>query len=199
MSFWALSSAVAAAFKTAGEDDGLFRSASAFASSALAAAFSSDAAKSEASALDYGVAPERAYGSYKEMVEKEKQLPKDERIDFGSPTIDAAGHRAHARYTLLAEPRSGIQAAHSMMAEEDDFARPYQALQVCGNLAQRNQNRTFDARGFMLPFLTHVHQQKFLAPLEPLAHFVRRHFNIREQVLGHGCFRSHFSNEWIEP
>ncbi len=50
----------------------------------VAGAFSSDAAKSKASALDYGVAPERAYSSHKEMVEKEKQLPNGERIDFVS-------------------------------------------------------------------------------------------------------------------
>jgi predicted dehydrogenase len=52
--------------------------------SLVAGAFSSDAAKSKASADDYGVAPSRAYGSYKEMVEKEKALPESERIDFVS-------------------------------------------------------------------------------------------------------------------
>src|ERR1700739_2180650 len=53
----------------------------------LAGAFSADPAKAKASALDYGIAPERAYGSYQEMVEGEKKLPKNDRIDFfGSAT-----------------------------------------------------------------------------------------------------------------
>ncbi|MFO0930324.1 MAG: Gfo/Idh/MocA family oxidoreductase [Gemmataceae bacterium] len=48
----------------------------------VAGALSSDPAKSKASAEDYGIAPTRAYGSYKEMVEAEKKLPESERIDF---------------------------------------------------------------------------------------------------------------------
>src|ERR1700704_2368788 len=48
----------------------------------VAGALSADPAKSKASALDYGIAPERAYGSYKEMAEAEKKLPESERIDF---------------------------------------------------------------------------------------------------------------------
>ncbi len=50
----------------------------------VAGALSSDAAKSKASALDYGIEPARAYGSYKEMVDGEKKLPADKRIDFVS-------------------------------------------------------------------------------------------------------------------
>src|SRR5947209_1494558 len=48
----------------------------------VAGALSADPAKAKASAQDYGIAPERAYGSYKEMIETEKQLPTDQRIDF---------------------------------------------------------------------------------------------------------------------
>src|SRR5437868_11915497 len=50
----------------------------------VAGALSADPAKSKASALDYGMAPEHAYGSYKEMVEAEKKRPDSERIDFVS-------------------------------------------------------------------------------------------------------------------
>ena len=50
----------------------------------VAGAFSADPAKSKASAVAYGVAPNRAYGSYKEMAEGEKRLPENERIDFVS-------------------------------------------------------------------------------------------------------------------
>jgi len=50
----------------------------------VAGALSSDAAKAKASAPDYDIKPERAYGSYQEMVEKESKLPPGERIDFVS-------------------------------------------------------------------------------------------------------------------
>ena len=48
----------------------------------VAGALSSDPARAKASAPDYGIAPERAYGSYQEMAEAEGKLPEDERIDF---------------------------------------------------------------------------------------------------------------------
>lgn len=50
----------------------------------VAGALSSDPARAKASAPDYDIPPERAYGSYQEMVEKEKQLPPEQRIDFVS-------------------------------------------------------------------------------------------------------------------
>src|ERR1700730_6871916 len=48
--------------------------------SLVAGALAADPAKARASASDYGIAPERAYGSYQEMVEAEKKLPRGERI-----------------------------------------------------------------------------------------------------------------------
>jgi predicted dehydrogenase len=50
----------------------------------VAGALSSDAARAKASADDYDIAPARAYGSYKELLEKEKALPAHQRIDFVS-------------------------------------------------------------------------------------------------------------------
>src|SRR4051794_9660497 len=50
----------------------------------VAGALSSDPAKAKASAPDYDIKPERAYGSYKEMIEKEAKLPADQRIDFAT-------------------------------------------------------------------------------------------------------------------
>jgi predicted dehydrogenase len=52
----------------------------------VAGAFSSDAARSKASAPDYAVDPARAYGSYQEMFDRERALPADQRIDFVSIT-----------------------------------------------------------------------------------------------------------------
>jgi predicted dehydrogenase len=50
----------------------------------VAGALSSDPAKAKASAPDYDIKPERAYGSYKDMVAAEAKLPATERIDFVS-------------------------------------------------------------------------------------------------------------------
>lgn len=52
----------------------------------VAGAFSSNPERSKASAVDYNVSEKRAYGSYKEMLEKEASLPEGERIDFVSVT-----------------------------------------------------------------------------------------------------------------
>src|SRR5919199_259387 len=50
----------------------------------VAGALSSDPARAKASAPDYDIKPERAYGSYQEMVAAEAKLPESERIDFVS-------------------------------------------------------------------------------------------------------------------
>jgi len=48
----------------------------------VAGALSSDPAKAKASAPDYDLPAERAYGSYKEMAAAEAKLPEAQRIDF---------------------------------------------------------------------------------------------------------------------
>jgi predicted dehydrogenase len=63
----------------------------------VAGALSSDPAKSKASAPDYNIPPERAYGSYQEMVEKESKLPADQRIDFVSVATPNNTHYEIAR------------------------------------------------------------------------------------------------------
>lgn len=50
----------------------------------VAGAFSSTAEKSRAMGSELNLNPGRVYGSYQEMVEKEKNLPEEERIDFVS-------------------------------------------------------------------------------------------------------------------
>src|SRR6202795_1909909 len=50
----------------------------------VAGALSSDPAKAKASAPDYDIKPERAYGSFQEMIAAEAKLPGSERIDFAS-------------------------------------------------------------------------------------------------------------------
>src|SRR3954468_14846693 len=50
----------------------------------VAGALSSDAARARASAADYDIRPDRAYGSYRDMIDAESKLPEGERVDFVS-------------------------------------------------------------------------------------------------------------------
>lgn len=50
----------------------------------VAGALSSNPDKAKASAADYDIPPERAYGSYQELIASESKLPADKRIDFVS-------------------------------------------------------------------------------------------------------------------
>src|SRR6516225_6981727 len=50
----------------------------------VAGALSADPAKAKVSAPDFDIKPERAYGSYKELIAGESKLPIGERIDFVS-------------------------------------------------------------------------------------------------------------------
>ena len=47
-------------------------------------AFSSNPEKSKLSGEDLYLNPDRVYGSYQEMIEKEKELPANQRMDFVS-------------------------------------------------------------------------------------------------------------------
>src|SRR5438874_11277075 len=63
----------------------------------VAGALSSDPAKAKASAPDYDIPPDRAYGSYKEMIDAEKKRPDGDRIDFVSVTTPNHTHYAIAK------------------------------------------------------------------------------------------------------
>lgn len=58
----------------------------------VAGALSSDPAKAKASAPDYDIADNRAYGSYQEMIDAESKLPPEQRIDFASITTPNHTH-----------------------------------------------------------------------------------------------------------
>lgn len=68
----------------------------------VAGALSSDPAKAKASAPDYDIKPERAYGSFDELLQKEKALPADQRIDFISITTPNHVHFPVAKAALEA-------------------------------------------------------------------------------------------------
>src|SRR4051794_6503365 len=63
----------------------------------VAGALSSDPARARASASDYDIKPERAYGSFKEMVAAEANLPAAERLDFVSVATPNHTHFEIAR------------------------------------------------------------------------------------------------------
>lgn len=68
----------------------------------VAGAFSSDAARSRASAADYAVAEQRAYGSFQEMFDVERKLSAGERIDFVSIATPNHMHFPVAKAALAA-------------------------------------------------------------------------------------------------
>src|SRR3974390_3206421 len=63
----------------------------------VAGALSSDPARAKASAADYDIKPERAYGSVQEMVAAEAKLPVGERVDFVSVATPNHTHFEIAR------------------------------------------------------------------------------------------------------
>ena len=63
-------------------------------------AFSSNPEKSKLSAADFYLPPERSYGSYEEMILKEKELPEDVRMDFISIVTPNHVHFGPAKMAL---------------------------------------------------------------------------------------------------
>ena len=70
----------------------------------VAGCLSSSPEKAKASAPDYDIAPERAYTSIKELIEKEKALPADQRIDFVSVATPNHTHFEIAKAAVDAGP-----------------------------------------------------------------------------------------------
>lgn len=68
----------------------------------VAGALSSDAAKAKASAPAYDISADRAYGSFTELMDKEKALPADQRIDFVSIATPNHTHFPIAKAALEA-------------------------------------------------------------------------------------------------
>ncbi|HMC65970.1 MAG TPA: Gfo/Idh/MocA family oxidoreductase, partial [Gemmataceae bacterium] len=75
----------------------------------VAGALSSDPAKAKASAPDYDIKPERAYGSYQELIAAESKLPASERTDFVSIAtpnhthFDIAKAAAEAGFNIICD------------------------------------------------------------------------------------------------
>lgn len=76
----------------------------------VAGALSSNPERSKASAADYDIAPERAYGSYQEMIETESKLPEGERIDFLSV--------ATPNHTHFEIAKAGVEAGFNVICDK---------------------------------------------------------------------------------
>lgn len=68
----------------------------------VAGALSSNVERAKASAPDYDIPADRAYGSYQEMIEMELALPEDQRIDFVSVATPNHTHFAIAKAAVEA-------------------------------------------------------------------------------------------------
>jgi predicted dehydrogenase len=90
----------------------------------VAGALSSDPARAKASAPDYDIPPERAYGSFKDMVAGESKLPASERIDFVSVATPNNTHFEIAR--AFAEAGFNVMCDKPMtfdLAQAEELAR----------------------------------------------------------------------------
>jgi predicted dehydrogenase len=90
----------------------------------VAGALSADPAKAKASAPDYDIKPERAYGSYKEMIAVETKLPEAERIDFASVATPNHTHFEIAK--ALAEAGFNVMCDKPMtydLAQAEELAK----------------------------------------------------------------------------
>src|SRR5262249_59629502 len=97
----------------------------------VAGAFSSSAEKSKASAPDYDVKPDRAYGSYQEMIAAEKKLPDGERVDFVSVATPNHTHFEIAK--VFAEAGFNVMCDKPMtfdLAQAEELARTVQKTGV---------------------------------------------------------------------
>lgn len=76
----------------------------------VAGALSSDPERAKASAPDYDIKPDRAYGSYTELIEKELALPEDQRVDFISV--------ATPNYTHFPIAKAAIEAGFNVVCDK---------------------------------------------------------------------------------
>src|SRR6266852_3239061 len=97
----------------------------------VAGALSADPVKSKASAPDYDIKPERAYGSYQEMLAAELKLPASERIDFAS--VATPNHTHYEIAKAFVEAGFNVMCDKPMtfdLAQAEDLAKVVQKSSV---------------------------------------------------------------------
>ncbi|HKD38526.1 MAG TPA: Gfo/Idh/MocA family oxidoreductase, partial [Pirellulales bacterium] len=149
----------------------------------VAGALSSDPQKAKASAADYDIRPERAYGSYRELIDKEKALPADERVDFISIATPNHTHFEIAKAAVeagfnvicdkpltinLAEAeqladvvdRSGVVFAVSHNYTGYPLVRQARQMILGGEFGEINAIRSFYIQGWLrLPLIAGIQKQ----------------------------------------
>jgi predicted dehydrogenase len=156
----------------------------------VAGALSSDPAKARESAPDYGIPPERAYGSYPEMLEKEPRLPDGERIDFVSVAtpnhthFEIAKAFAEAGFNVLCDKpmtldlaqaeelativqRSGVVFAVTHNYTGYPLVRQARDMVRSGELGEVNAVRTCYLQGSLRRQRTPEQQQRFAWKTDP--------------------------------
>lgn len=96
--------------------------------SLVAGALSSNPDRAKASAPDYDIPPERAYGSYRELLDTEKALPEDQRIDFVSI--------ATPNHTHFEIAKAAVEAGFNVMCDKPmtfDLVQAEDLAQVVDN------------------------------------------------------------------
>ncbi len=94
----------------------------------VAGALSSDPQVSKESAPEYGISPERAYGSFEEMLESERKLPEGERIDF--VTIATPNH------THFPIAKAAVEAGFNVLCDKPmtfDLAQANELVEIVEN------------------------------------------------------------------
>lgn len=94
----------------------------------VAGALSSDPQRAKDSAPDYDIAPDRAYGSVQEMLDKESALPADQRIDFVSV--------ATPNHTHFEIARAAVEAGFNVICDKPmtfDLAQAEELAKVVDN------------------------------------------------------------------
>jgi predicted dehydrogenase len=97
----------------------------------VAGALSSDAARAKASAPDYDIKPERAYGSIQELIAGEKKLPETERVDF--VTVATPNHTHFEIAKATAEAGFNVMCDKPMtfdLAQAEELAKVVQKTGV---------------------------------------------------------------------
>jgi predicted dehydrogenase len=138
----------------------------------VAGALSSNAEKAKASAPDYDIPADRAYGSITELVQKEKALPADKRVDFVSVAtpnhthFEIAKAAAEAGFNVICDkPLTFDLAQAEALAEAVDKAgvvfavthnytgyplvRQAREMILAGELGEINAVRSFYIQGWL--------------------------------------------------
>jgi predicted dehydrogenase len=138
----------------------------------VAGALSSDPAKAKASAPDFDIRPERAYGSCKEMIAAELKLPTSERIDFASVAtpnhthFEIAKALAEAGFNVMCDKpmtfdlaqaeelakvvaRTGVVFAVTHNYTGYPLVRPARDMVQSGELGEINAVRAFYIQGWL--------------------------------------------------